>query len=96
MSTKVYLGFPPPKVRAWIENKYKKTIITFDNGDREEYDWTGEVSQETLGLAGIYDTGNYEWLKNPVSIQFGTTVTSIGYSAFDSCESLASVTMLNV
>jgi hypothetical protein len=45
MAMNVYLGYPPPNVRTWIENKYKKTVITFDDGDRKEYDWTGEVNQ---------------------------------------------------
>lgn len=45
MATEVYLGYPPSNVRAWIENKYKTTIITFNNGDKKEYDWSGEVTQ---------------------------------------------------
>ena len=46
--------------------------------------------------AGIFDSENYSWLKNPVSIQFGTTVTSINNSVFSDCTSLASVSMPNV
>ena len=45
MATEVYLGYPPPNVRAWIENKYRKTVITFDNGDKEEYEWSGYVTR---------------------------------------------------
>jgi hypothetical protein len=47
MSTKVYLGYPPPNARRWIEEEYRKrkTIITFEDQSTEEYDWSGEVTQ---------------------------------------------------
>lgn len=50
MATNVYLGYPPPNVRKWIEEEYKKkkTIITFDDESTKEYEWTGEVNREKL------------------------------------------------
>ena len=93
MATKAYLGYPPPNVRRWIEEEYRKrkTIITFDDESTEEYEWSGQVTQQTLIDAGIYDGENYQWLKNPVSIRLGTTVTQIGEYALQHCTSLDSV-----
>jgi len=61
MSTEVYLGYPPPSVRRWIEEEYRKrkTIITFEDQSTEEYDWSGEVNQTTLVNAGLY-SGSYD------------------------------------
>jgi hypothetical protein len=46
MAINVYLGYPPPKIRKWIEDHSgnPKTVITFNNLDIEEYDWSGEVN----------------------------------------------------
>ena len=46
-----------------------KTRITFTDGTTEEYDWSGEITQQTMIGAGLYmydgssDKGS--WIKEP-------------------------------
>ena len=49
MASRIYLGYPPPRVIDWINRHSKpaagpKTKITFKNGDVVEYDWKGVVT----------------------------------------------------
>lgn len=48
-----------------------KTKITFTDGGTEEYDWSGEITKQTMIDAGLWDT-NYHWMKNPSSVEIGT------------------------
>ncbi len=41
-----------------------KTRITFTDGTTEEYDWSGEIKQQTMIDAGLC-TNSYSWIKNP-------------------------------
>ena len=59
-----------------------KTKITFADGSVEEYDWSGEINQQTMIDAGLYHGVNYVWIKKPQTIEIGTNVTSIGYYVF--------------
>lgn len=76
MATKIYLGEPPQYMIDWIKAHSKpagnpKTKITFTDGSSQEYDWSGEITQQTMIDAGLWDT-NYHWMKNPSSIEIGT------------------------
>ena len=49
MASRIYLGYPPPRVIDWINRHSKpaagpKTKITFADGNVEEYDWKGVVT----------------------------------------------------
>ena len=66
------------------------TLIAFTDGTSQEYDWSGDVTQQTMKDAGLY---NGSWIKEPQTVELGPTVTSIGDSAFYGCSSLSGVTM---
>ena len=98
MGTQVFLGNQPQHVIDWIKAHSKpagnpKTKITFTDGSVQEYDWSGEINQQTMIVAGIFDQDAYIWLKEPRSVEIGTNVTSIGSSAFSGCSGLTSVTI---
>ena len=42
-----------------------KTRITFTDGSNGEYDWSGEISSQTLIDAGLYDENEGSWIKEP-------------------------------
>ena len=97
MATEIYLGNPPQHVIDWIREHSKpvvspKTKITFTDGTSQEYDWSGEVNQQTMIDAGLKNNSG-SWSKNPQSIEIGTNATSIGDYAFSSCYDLTSVTI---
>lgn len=71
----------------------RQTVITFSDNTTSAYNWSGEITRETLKTAGIWSDVGPTWIKNPVSIIFGTTISSIGYATFQSCNTLTSVTM---
>lgn len=76
MATKIYLGNPPQYMIDWIKTHSKpagnpKTKITFADGSVEEYDWSGEITKQTMIDAGLWDT-NYHWMKNLSSVEIGT------------------------
>ena len=98
MATEIYLGNPPQHVIDWIKAHSKpaenpKTKITFTNGSVEEYDWSGEIKQQTMVDSGLYDGGSHTWIKEPTTVEIGSAVTSIGSNAFNSCRGLTSVTI---
>ena len=69
MATEIYLGEPPQYVIDWIREHSKpvispKTKITFSNGSVEEYDWFGEINQQTMVDSGLYHINHY-WIKYP-------------------------------
>ena len=59
--------------------------------DYEEFDWSGEINQQTMTNAGL--CANWAWTRNPVKVEIGTKVTSIGKTAFYECDSLTSITI---
>ena len=71
----------------------RQTVITFSDNTTSAFNWSGEITKETLKTAGIWSDVGPTWIKNPVSIIFGTTISSIGYATFQSCDTLTSVTM---
>ena len=69
MGIEVFLGSPPPHIEAWIKAHYKpaanpKTKITFTDRPSQEYDWSGEINQQTMIGAGLKNN-NGSWSKNP-------------------------------
>lgn len=42
-----------------------KTKITFDDGTSQEYDWSGEITYQTMIDAGLYNGDNSQWIKMP-------------------------------
>ena len=100
MATEIYLGEPPQYVIDWIKAHSKpagnpKTKITFKDGSVEEYDWSGEITQQTMADAGLWLPGGPDtppvWIKKPAEVEIGSAVTSINNTAFHSCDSLTSV-----
>ena len=73
MATEIYLGNPPPHIIDWIKAHSKpagnpKTKITFnDNGNSysQEYDWSGEITRQTMIDAGLYHGDAHVWIKKP-------------------------------
>ena len=70
MATEIYLGNPPQYVIDWIKAHSKpvanpKTKITFTDGSVEEYDWSGEIDQQTMVNTGLFDENEYIWTKEP-------------------------------
>ena len=69
------------------------TVITFDDSSVESFYWVGEINQQTMIDAGLFDGDNYGWIKRPVSIKIGTSVASIGNEAFVGCFTLTGITI---
>ena len=84
MGIEVFLGSPPPHIEAWIKANYKpagnpKTKITFTDDDVVEYDWSGEITNQTMIDARLYDESSWQWIKNPQTVEIGTNVANIGW-----------------
>lgn len=67
MASRIYLGYPQPRVIDWINRHSKpaagpRTKMTFADGSVEEYDWKGDVTLQTMTNAGL---ANPELLNNP-------------------------------
>ena len=101
MATEIYLGNPPQYVIDWIKAHSKptgnpKTKITFTDGTSQEYDWSGEINQQTMIDVGLLDNNNPDlptWIKKPQTIEIGTSVTSIGPLTFYFCDLMKSMTI---
>ena len=73
---------------------HEKTYIWFEGQDNyEEFDWSGEISQRTMIDNGLFKNGS--WNRNPVKVEIGNLVTSIGSSAFNNCYRLISIIIPN-
>ena len=71
------------------------TIIEFDNGEARVFDWSGDITQATMTIAGLYDNSEGSWILKPVYVRIGNRVTSIGMAAFEDCNELTSITIPN-
>ena len=71
---------------------HPETCITFSDGSSDTYEWSGEIDQQTMVDAGLFDDSQWTWIKEPVTVDIGNTVTSIGGSAFSNWRGLTSVT----
>lgn len=105
MVTEIYLGNPPQYVIDWINVHYKpvanpKTKITFTDGTEGEYLIEGAMDCPALIAAGLMPAGSGtetppSWIKNPVKVEIGSAVTSIGEYVFDTRYTLTSITIPN-
>lgn len=72
----------------------RKTYITlYDDDSILEFDWSGEVNQQTMVDADLYDATVDVWKRPIAKIKFGNTVTSIGENTFNMAVTLAEVFM---
>ena len=67
MATEIYLGEPPQHIKEWIIAHSKpvgnpKTKITFADGTSQEYDWSGDITQQTMIDARLFND-SYGWVK---------------------------------
>ena len=69
------------------------TLITLTDGTLQEYDWSGDINQQTMTDAGLF--ANKSWIKEPQTAEIGSAVTSIGEYAFSNCSSLTSIIIPN-
>ena len=100
MATEIYLGPPPPHIIDWIKAHSKpaanpKTKITFRGGTSQEYEWSGEINQQTMMATGLYNYEEFNWPNDPQTVEIGTKVTIIGSSAFNNCRTLTTVIIPN-
>ena len=71
---------------------HAETTISYYDGTISSYSIAGEFGGMNLIKAGIWD-GPEMWAKEPVSVELGTDVTSIGNNAFYQCSLLTSLTI---
>ena len=87
----------------WIREHSKpvvspKTKITFTDGSEGEYLIEGAMDCPALIAAGLMPPGSGTeigpgWNKNPIEVEIGSAVTSIGDYAFYYCIVMTSVTI---
>ena len=103
MATEIYLGNPPQYMIDWIKAHSKpavkvETHIKFRDGMEGDYLIEGAMDCPALIAAGLMPPGSGTeigpgWNKNPIEVEIGSAVTSIGDSAFYGCSGLTSVTI---
>lgn len=103
MASRIYLGYPQPRVIDWINRHSKpatkaETHIKFVDGKEGDYLIEGAMDCPALIAAGLMPEGSGSdsepsWIKGPMEVEIGSAVTSIGDWAFYNCGSLTSVTI---
>ena len=88
MATEIYLGNPPQHVIDWIKAHSKpgakrETHVKFADGTEGDYLIEGVMDFQALIAAGLMPEGSGtsrppSWIKNPVEVEIGSAVTSIG------------------
>ena len=71
----------------------RQTEITFTDNTTSAFNWAGTINKYTMIDAGLFDEADDGWIKQPVSVKIGTTVTVIGEYAFGFAFNLSSVTI---
>ena len=66
------------------------SIFTFDDGTKFTTYLAGDITQQSLRNAGLLDS-ELGWIRHPVDIRIGRTVTGIGENAFAGCSDLVSI-----
>ena len=72
---------------------HPETTLYFDDGTLSSYDWSGEITQQTMIDAGLFDENEGSWIKTITKAEIGTDVMSIESQAFYNCSDLTSVTI---
>ena len=97
MGIEVYLGEPPKHIKDWIINHSVKreTHVKFVGGTERDYLIEGVMNDDTLIATGLManDWGKPYWITQPLEVNVGNAVTSIGTNAFLVCENLTGVTI---
>ena len=88
MGTQVFVGNPPQHVIDWIKAHSKpvvknETHVKFADGTEGDYLIEGTMDWPALIAAGLMPEGSGtsrppSWIKNPVEVEIGSAVTSIG------------------
>lgn len=99
--TNIFLGYPPEYIKNQIIEQsskepagHEKTWIWFNGQENyEEFDWSGEITKQTMIDARLFSEDDQEWSKPPVKVEIGTNVTDIGERAFEGCWGLTSITI---
>ena len=68
------------------------TLITFTDGTSQKYSLSGDIIQQTMIDAGLYNSA-FGWIKEPQTVEIGSKVTSIGGYTFRECTGLTNVTI---
>ena len=91
MSTNIFLGMPPPKIKEWIEKNYvkpwpEKTSVIYTDGST----WEGLIE-------GELNSGSIPNISNIKELTIGNKVTRISEYVFceNYCTSLTSITIPN-
>lgn len=71
----------------------RATDITFTDNTTSAFNWSGEITQQTMIDAGLFDGDENHWIKSPASVKIGTAVTVIGEYAFGYAFDMSSVTI---
>lgn len=99
MGIEVFLGEPPQHIKEWIiKNSIKQeTHIKFTDGTEGDYLIEGVMNDQALIAVGLIPSvgGEPQWSTQPLEVNVGSAVTSIGSWAFNRCTSLTSVTIPN-
>ena len=71
----------------------RATVITFTDNTTSAFNWSGEITRQTMIDEGLFDGAEDSWIKSPASVKIGTAVTAIGEYAFGFAYNLSSVTI---
>ena len=101
MATKIYLGNPPQHVIDWIKAHSKpavkaETHIKFIDGTEGDYLIEGAMDVDALIAAGLMPEGSNLppfWNKDPMEVEIGSAVTSIGGWVLSRRSRLTSITI---
>ena len=69
------------------------TYMEFSNGTSQWFDFSGEITQQTMADTGLFNLDTHEWIEHPTKVEIGNKVTSIGNNVFEDCSGLTSVTI---
>lgn len=105
MGTKIFLGMPPPRIKRWIIDHSgpvikPETHIKFVDGTEGDYLIERTMDCPALIAAGLMPPGSGteaepSWITQPLKVNIGSAVTSIGEYAFNGCSGLADVAIPN-
>lgn len=99
MGIEVFLGEPPQHIKEWIinHNVKRETHVKFVDKTEGDYLIEGVMDYQALIAVGLIPSvgGEPQWSTQPLEVNVGSAVTSIGSWAFNGCTSLTSITIPN-